>query len=101
MLKIITSKKKNALETAKNGQTKGQKSQKRTRTCYNVHNCKNMWDTGACVSVSCKTTGQQDKITVLLVVNSVRSHLTALKELSMTNVSRCIHRYSTISLQDT
>jgi len=38
---------------------------------------------------------------VLLVVNSVRSHLTELKELSITNVSRCKHRYSTISLQDT
>ena len=39
---------------------------------------------------------------VLLVVNSVRSHLTELKELSITNVSRCnLDRYSTISLQDT
>ena len=36
---------------------------------------------------------------VLVVVNSVRSHLTELKELSITNVSRCKHRYSTISLQ--
>ena len=63
MLKIITSKKKNALETAKKWPDKRQKSQKCTRTCYNVYNCKSMWDTGACVSVSCNTTGQQDKIT--------------------------------------
>ena len=38
---------------------------------------------------------------VLLVVNSVRSHLTELKELSITSVRRCKHRYSTTSLQDT
>ena len=37
---------------------------------------------------------------VLLVVNSVRSHLTELKELLITNVSRCKQRYSTILLQD-
>ena len=38
---------------------------------------------------------------LLVVVNSVRSHLTEVKELSITNVSRCEHRYSTISLKDT
>ena len=99
MLNIITSKKNNALETAKKWPVKRPEIW-HTRACYNVHNCKSMWDTGACVSVSCNTTGQ-DKITVLLVFNSVRSHWTELKELSITNVSRCKHRYSTISLQDT
>lgn len=37
----------------------------------------------------------------LLVVNSVNFHLPALKELSITNVSKFKQRYSTISLQDT
>ena len=90
-------------------QTKSQKSQKRTRTCYNVHNCKGMWDTGACVSVSYTRFSYEISTTMVkmclesyvLVVNSFRSHLTELKELSITNVRRCKHRYSTISLQVT
>ena len=99
MLKIITSKKKNALETAKKWPDKRPEISKMHQNmlqCTQLQEHVGYW----CMCISILQHHWPPRL-VLLVVNSVRSHLTELKELPITNVSRCKGRYSTISLQDT